>query len=213
MRRSRDKRAESSLSEQPVGGQGGGGLRDIELPTTLCVPPTRGSKNWDQYLLVSLVAPRSLKRAMVKDCSASLSLNPPSSSRRASLFLVTLLPNWEREQEEFREASEEQETHPHKASDSGAAFKDSPGPPTLWKNLQKKMGGRLREGVRNPILSLDHRACPYPYLRNTEISNSPSFIGPISRSKQRVKPSCPPSPSLWLHPRPAGERHCKAYEY
>lgn len=72
MRRSRDKRAESSLSEQPVGGQGGGGLRDLELPTTSCVPPTRGSKNWDQYLLVSLVAPRSLKRAMVKDCSASL---------------------------------------------------------------------------------------------------------------------------------------------
>lgn len=43
----------------------------------------------------------------------SLSLDPCSRSQHASLFLVTLLSNWEREQGEFREASKEQEIPPH----------------------------------------------------------------------------------------------------
>ena len=55
----------------------------------------------------------------------SLSLDSRSSSKRASRFLIILLPNWIREQEEFREAPKEQEAHPRRASGSGATFKDS----------------------------------------------------------------------------------------
>ena len=69
-------------------------------------------------------------------------MDPRPSTRRASLFLVILLSSWEGEQKDFREASKEQQTHPNRASGSGAAFKDSND-----AFLDPRLSGRIRKRV------------------------------------------------------------------
>lgn len=168
----RDHSEESSLSEQLVGRPGGGGLGDT-AQSRIHPPPQLAFYSGKQGLgpVPTLGAQRSLKRAMVKDYPPpSLSLDPRSSSKRASPFLIILLPNWMREQEEFRETPKEQETHPApRASGSGATFKDSVVAtwiPDPLGEFAKERGKR-----RDPISSLDRRAGPHLCLRSTERGN------------------------------------------
>lgn len=119
----RDNQAESSLSEQRVGRRGGGALRNTSQPTTPWSLSTRGSTGETCTHSCPSEPSDPLKGRWPKITPPpSLSLDPLWSSSHASLFLVILLLNWAREQEEFRETPKEPETHPHKALQLRVSF-------------------------------------------------------------------------------------------